>query len=162
MGESTSTKGLTFTVNSATQSKKFKKGFPFPEEWSDDRFSISKDGTLSEGFSYVYVNMTIHNDENNPHEIYLNSFNLSYRDDSSGCVGGEEIIIYDKIENYGKRSYFRQNLEANQTSTFTVVYIAEDAQLANNQNLKLIINWGPAIYDEYARFVRLSIVNEGT
>jgi hypothetical protein len=162
MGESTSTQGLTFTVNSATQSKKLKKGFPVPE--SRNEAEVNKDGTLSEGFSYVYVNMTIHNNENNLHETYLNLFHLSYRDDSGVCDGGEEeAVAYDKVEGFERRDYYRQEFQPNETFKCTIVYIAEDAQLANNENLKLKLNIdGSYPYDEYARCVRLSIVNEGT
>lgn len=125
MGEEVYLGDYIYKVNSVIKTKT-RGDFPTPTNWT--RFSFDKEGNLIDDNSYIVVNLTIKNTTEETKEIYLNNNQLTLLHDK-GYFPLAECISSSKLEGYGRKDYFRVELNAKEEHTWNLVYACKDEYL---------------------------------
>jgi hypothetical protein len=118
---------MTFKVNSIAVTKK-RGNFDQCEDWKEKKDSA---GNLTNGYSYVVVNLTILDKCTKNHMYGLNDNDLVI--DKNGD-GGELRAYNGKERDVREKQYFILSLKPNQTYNFNLVYIIKDDELKKHKN----------------------------
>lgn len=141
MEEGVSFGPITYKVNSVTTSKET-VNFPTPTNWSE-LYTFDSEGTLIDGNSYIIVNITIKNNKNEILEFYLNSMNLLVTKDlETRTQDYSECLSASNIENFGRKDFFRIELEPSKEYNYDLVFIAPDTSIDNNEGALIIDRQG--------------------
>ncbi len=137
MGEEVSFGPITYKVNSVKTSKQA-VDFPPPINWSD-LYTFDNEGTLIDENSYIIVNIVIENNNGEILEFYLNSMSLAViKDLETRIQDHSECLSAKNIENFGRKDFFRVELEPGKEYNYELVFIAPDTSIANNDATLII------------------------
>ena len=118
---------MTFKVNSIEVTKK-RGDFDQCEDWKEKKDSA---GNITNGYSYVVVNLTILDKCANNHLYGLNDNYLIVGNSSNSS----ELRAYNgKGRDEREKQYFILSLKPNQTYNFNLAYIVKDDELKGHEN----------------------------
>lgn len=121
----------TYKVNSVISQKK--RG-DFPAPIYREIYSFDENGELLGEESYILVNISLINNEEETSEFYLNTMNLAVLKDVKTRVCDYcECVSATKIEGYGRKDFFKVELDPKTEYNYDLVFIAPDASIANNE-----------------------------
>lgn len=118
---------MTFKVNSIDITKK-RGDFDQCEDWKERKDSA---GNITNGYSYVVVNLTILDKCTKNHIYGLNSNDLVIGKNGDG---GELRAYNGKERDVREKQYFILSLKPNQTYNFNLAYIVKDDELKGHKN----------------------------
>jgi len=131
IGEEVTFGPYTYKVNSVTYGKK-RGDFYAPVDY--ESYSFDENGDVLGDNSYVVVNVSIVNNEEETLELYLNSMKLIVLRDSETRVGDYcECVSASKLEEYGRKDFFRVEIEPAIEYDYDLVFIAPDSSIDNNE-----------------------------
>ncbi|MEG2290721.1 MAG: DUF4352 domain-containing protein [Clostridium sp.] len=132
IGEAVTFGPYTYKVNSAMESKE-KGNFPAPTNWSE-RYTFDENGNITGENSYAVVNLTIVNNTKEVKVLYLNSMGLAvYKNNNTNECDYSECLSSSKLDGYGRKDYFRTELEPSVEYTYDLVFIIPDESLKTNE-----------------------------
>lgn len=139
MGDSVLINDFNITINSIFKAKEL-------GDFSKDKIDYIKDmeidsnGMITNGFSYIFMNVTYENTLNTPVDFYLNScFLIAYDDNPEITKVQGELRSFDKVVDINNKSAFCYSFQENEKQTFDVLYIMND-DILESSNIAILIN----------------------
>jgi len=137
IGEEVTFGPYTYKVNSAMESKE-KGNFPAPTDRSK-RYTFDENGNITGDNSYVVVNLTIVNNTKEVKVLYLNSMGLGvFKNNITNECDYSECVSSSKLDGFGRKDYFRTELEPSVEYTYDLVFIIPDESLKSNEGQLVI------------------------
>lgn len=137
MGEEVSFGNITYKVN-YVQTTKEAVGFSTPINWASS-YNFDVNGTLVDGNSYIIVNVAIKNNSEEHMEFYLNTMSLVVvKDLETRIQDHSECLSAKGIEGFGRKDFFRVELEPGKEYVYDLVFIAPDTSIENNDGTLII------------------------
>ena len=157
----------TFQLKSTLVSKKltgFQKADIDPDSFNWYKATVDASGNFTSAHSYVYLDFTIKNALAKEAKICLGNFEIvPVFADNTTTDGGFELQAFDKPQ-HGKNSkdIWFYKFQANEETTFRMLYIVPDKELKNNLYLEVNPtgangNLTPEKDYEAKRFVKLNL-----
>ena len=157
----------TFQLKSTSVSKKltgFQKADIDPDSFNWYKATVDASGNFTSAHSYVYLDFTVKNTLAKEAKICLGNFEIvPVFADNTTTDGGFELQAFDKPQ-HGKNSkdIWLYKFQANEETTFRMLYIVPDKELKNNLYLEVNPtgangNLTPEKDYEAKRFVKLNL-----
>lgn len=162
MKEPVETKGMIFTIDSATITKKINKELNFkdfveyisgyPEINGTNSFDDK--GNFIDNNNYVWVQVTWENTSDEDNEQYLNCFGLSTIEHTNNSGFMKEPLIISTSTDYTKKNTFAYTLKSKEKITFYLGYIITDQEaqdFKDSMYISLNINGTSYTYNDKDR-----------
>lgn len=158
MGERVTTEGFSYAVFDAQKSKD-REMLSMPEEYPD--VTLNKEGTITNGYSYCILGITMQNTENTKEEMYLNSSDLVFKDKTGKeLFYGEPELLDINANKQNRKDYFEYTFLPRETLNFHLGFFVPDRVFQHGDGILIINNVGiinpDGTYGEDVRFVKIS------